>query len=86
MDGQAADGALSVIVVLTNSGQDDVSERDGRPDRRDAHGPGRVGRGLHRRVRRERTSTNLTALAVGHRGAFIEAPAEGGVLEAIGGS
>lgn len=83
MDGQAADGALGVIVVLTNSGQDDVSEPTVDQTAETLTGLGgsvavyTVGFG-------EANVENLTALAVG--GAFIQAPAEGGVLEAIGGS
>jgi hypothetical protein len=83
MDGQAADGALSVIVVLTNSGQDDVSQPTVDETAETLEGLGgsvavyTVGFG-------EANAENLTKLAVG--GAFIEAPAEGGVLDAIGGS
>lgn len=85
MNGQSADGALNVIVVLTNSSQDDVSEGTAAETAAAITGLGgstavyTVGFG-------EIDPENLTTLATATGGAYIEAPADDGVLDAIGGS
>jgi len=84
MNGQATDGALSVIVVLTNSSRDEVSEGSAADTAAALTAQGgstvvyTVGFG-------ETDPENLTALATATGGAYIQAPGEGDVLEAIGG-
>ncbi|MFC3494080.1 VWA domain-containing protein [Glycomyces rhizosphaerae] len=85
MNEQSADGALNVIVVLTNSSQDQSSSGTAEETATALTGLGgsttvyTVGFG-------ETDPANLTTLATATGGAYIAAPADGGVLEAIGGS
>jgi hypothetical protein len=84
LNDNAVDGAVNVVVVLTNSGVDEVSA----PTVDDA------ARGIAE-ISGEVTvytvglgsadTANLTTLAQAGGGGFVEAPASGGVLEAIGG-
>ena len=84
MNDNSVDGAVNMVVVLTNSGEDDVSE----PSVDDAAqalasiagsvSVFTVGLG-------SANTENLQDLAVAAGGGFVEAPADGGVLEAIGG-
>ncbi|MFG3342061.1 VWA domain-containing protein [Glycomyces sp. NPDC048151] len=81
MNGEAADGSLSVIVVLTNSAQDEVSDGTAEETAAALEGPTvvyTVGFG-------ETDPANLTVLAEATGGAFVDGPAEGGLLDAIGG-
>ncbi|MEV3936178.1 VWA domain-containing protein [Glycomyces sp. NPDC049804] len=81
MNGEAADGAVSVIVVLTNSSKDDVSAGTAEETAGQLEGPTvvyTVGFG-------DTDPQQLTTLATATGGAFIQAPDDGGVLAAIGG-
>ncbi|MBO3732262.1 VWA domain-containing protein [Glycomyces niveus] len=81
MNGEAADGAVSVIVVLTNSSQDDVSEGSAEDTAGQLEGPTvvyTVGFG-------DTDPQQLTTLATATGGAFVQAPDDGGVLASIGG-
>jgi Ca-activated chloride channel family protein len=80
MDGQAGDGARSVIVVLTNSSKDEESAGTAADTAAQLEGATlvyTVGFG-------ETDPANLTTLATATGGEFVPAPAEGGVLDAIG--
>jgi Ca-activated chloride channel homolog len=84
MNGQATDGALSVIVVLTNSSRDDVSE--GSADDTAAALTEQGGSTVVYTVGFGDTDPDhLTTLAAATGGSYIPAPSEGGVLDAIGG-
>lgn len=79
MNGEAAAGAVSVIVVLTNSSRDDVSEGTAEDAAALLEGPTvvyTVGFG-------DTDPQNLTTLATATGGAFVPAPDDGGVLAAI---
>jgi hypothetical protein len=81
MNGQAADGALPVIVVLTNASQDEVSEGNAEATAAQLEGSTvvyTVGFG-------QTDPVNLTILAEATGGAYVDAPDEGDVLAAIGG-
>jgi hypothetical protein len=84
MNGEAAGDALSVIVVLTNVSQDDVSSATAEETATELAGLGgpavvyTVGFGVTE-------PDKLTAIAEATDGEFIRAPAEGGVLSQIGG-
>ncbi|MCD0442778.1 hypothetical protein LO763_03960 [Glycomyces sp. A-F 0318] len=83
MNEHAADGALNVVVVLTNSGEDTASAptvEETATALSSADGPVKaytVGFGAA-------NADNLALLAEATGGAYIEAPAEGGVLADIG--
>ena len=79
MNGEAADGALSVIVVLTNSSQDEVSDGTAEATAAGLEGPTvvyTVGFG-------QTDPTNLSILAEATGGSFVTGPGEGGLLDAI---
>jgi Ca-activated chloride channel homolog len=84
MNGHATDGALSVIVVLTNSSRDEVSEGSAADTAAALTEQGgstvvyTVGFG-------ETDPENLTTLAAATGGSYVQAPSEGDVLDAIGG-
>lgn len=81
MDGQAAEGALPVIVVLTNASQDEVSDEDAAGTAAQLTGSAvvyTVGFG-------DIDPANLTTLATATGGEYVPAPDEGGLLESIGG-
>ncbi|HEX2145717.1 MAG TPA: hypothetical protein VHG10_14545 [Glycomyces sp.] len=84
MNENAVDGAGNLVVVLTNSGADEVSEPS-------VEGTAETLGGMAGSVTvytvgfGEANSENLTMLAAATGGAYIEAPAEGGILAAIGG-
>jgi Ca-activated chloride channel homolog len=84
MNGQAADGALNVIVVLTNSSRDEVSEGSAEDTAAAITAQGgstvvyTVGFG-------DTDPEHLTTLATATGGSFVQAPSEGGVLDAIDG-
>ncbi|MDN3243531.1 vWA domain-containing protein [Glycomyces tritici] len=81
MNGQAADGALPVIVVLTNASKDEVSEGSAEATAEQLAGPAvvyTVGFG-------QIDPVNLTTLAEATGGAYIDAPDEGDLLASIGG-
>ncbi|MDA1360192.1 hypothetical protein O1R50_11175 [Glycomyces luteolus] len=80
MDGQAADGAVSVIVVFTNASKDEVSE--GTAD--DTAAQLAASTKVYTVGFGETDPANLTTLATATGGSFVQAPAEGGVLDAIG--
>lgn len=82
MNGQAAPGTLSVIVVLTNSSRDEVSS--GSADDTAAAITAQGGSTVVYTVGFGQTDPeNLTTLATATGGAFIQAPDQGGVLESI---
>ncbi|MEU5153507.1 VWA domain-containing protein [Glycomyces sp. NPDC021274] len=80
MNGQAGDGVQSIIVVFTNSSRDESSEGSAADTAAQLAAPTvvyTVGFG-------ETDPENLTTVAAATGGAFIQAPAEGGVLDSIG--
>jgi hypothetical protein len=84
MNENAVDGAVNMVVVLTNSGVDEVSA----PSVEEAAATltGMAGSVAVFTVGLGSADTgNLEQLAQAAGGGFVEAPAEGGVLEAIGG-
>jgi hypothetical protein len=84
MNDNAVDGAVNLVVVLTNSGVDEVSAPS--VDDTAATLSGMAGSVTVFTVGFGSANTaNLQDLAEATGGDYIEAPAEGGVLEAIGG-